>query len=79
MFPFKVKEFTFQTRLNNEQLKERLAIQIRTTKTFAGSTSQRLHDTISNNKGIVEVKDSSYRNSFRPVVVFKWSSSIKGL
>jgi len=79
MLPFKARKFSFQTMLNDEQLKERLKTQIHTTNIFSIGKASGLYGTISNNEGIVSVTDGSYRNSFRPVIVFKWSSDIKGI
>ena len=56
MLPFKARKFSFQTMLNDEQLKERLKTQIHTTNIFSIGKISGLYGTISNNKGIVGVR-----------------------
>ena len=75
MFPFKTKDFTFQTDLTVEQLQERLVTNVHKWKPFSISKDGQLYGTINSNSGTIELGQSFQRNSFRPVVVFNWTKN----
>lgn len=75
MFPFKTKEFSFQSDLTIEQLQNRLKTSISKQKLISIKKDGKLYGKINGNKAIIELGQSFQRNSFRPVVVFKWTSS----
>jgi hypothetical protein len=74
MFPFKTKQFSFQTNLTIEQLQDLLSTKVRKRKLISISTDGELYGTVNNKGATIELGQSFQRNSFRPVVAFKWSS-----
>ena len=72
MFPFKTRKFFIQTDLTIEQLQDRLVTTIAKRKIISIKTDGQLYGTINDDNAIVELGQSFQRNSFRPVVVFKW-------
>ena len=70
MFPFKTKNFTFQTDLTVEQLQERFVTNVHKWKLLSINKDGQLYGTIKRNSGTMELGQSFQRNSFRPVVVF---------
>jgi hypothetical protein len=75
MFPFKTKQFSFQTDLTVEQLQDRLTARVRKWKLVSLNKDGQLYGKISDNSAIIELGQSFQRNSFRPVVVFKWTKN----
>ena len=75
MFPFKTKQFSFQTDLTVEQLQERLTVKVRKRKLFSISEDGQFYGIINRKGATIEVGQSFQRNSFRPVVVFSWTKS----
>jgi hypothetical protein len=75
MFPFKTKEFTFQTDLTVEELHERLTTRVRKWKALSIHTDGQLYGTINKCSAKIELGQSFQRNSFRPVVVFRWTNN----
>ena len=74
MFPFKTKAFSFETELTVEALQQRLATSVRKSKAFFIHTDGKLYGTINDHSATIELGQSFQRNSFRPVVVFKWTN-----
>ena len=75
MFPFKTKQFSFDINLTEEQLHSRLAEKVRKWKFFSINEDGQLYGTINNSGATIELRQSFRRNSFRPVVVFKWKEN----
>ena len=75
MFPFKTKEFSFESNLSIEELQERLETLVYKNKLISIKVDGQLYGRINGNKAIIEIGQSFRRNSFRPVVVFKWTNS----
>ena len=75
MFPFKTKQFSFQTHLTVEQLQDRLTARVRQWKLVSINKDGQLYGTISDSSAAIELGQSFQRNSFRPVVVFKWTKT----
>lgn len=61
-----------------EQLKERLTTKVTKWKAFSLKEDGQLYGIIKNNNAILEVGQKSYRNSFRPVVIFQWTQTLSG-
>jgi len=73
MFPFKTKEFSFYTDLTVEQLRDRLITRVCRWKLISINKDGQLYGTVNDSSATIELGQSFQRNSFRPVVVFKWS------
>ena len=73
MFPFKTKQFFFQTDLTIEQLQERLTSNVGKWRLLSINKDGQLYGTLNDSSATIELGQSFQRNSFRPVVVFKWT------
>lgn len=74
MFPFKTKEFSFQTELTVEELQQRLATRVRKWRLLSIHHDGQLYGTINSRSATIELGQCLQRNSFRPVVVFNWTN-----
>ena len=75
MFPFKTKQFSFQIDLPVEQLRDHLTTKVQKWKLISIDKDGQLYGTINGNNARIELGQSFLRNSFRPVVVFKWTKN----
>ena len=58
MFPFKTKEFSFQTDLTVEELEQRLATRVRKWKLLSIHTDGQLYGTINGHSATIELGQS---------------------
>ena len=58
MFPFKTKQFSFQTDLTVEQLKDRLTTHVRKWKPFSISKDGQLYGTLNDSSATIELGQS---------------------
>lgn len=75
MFPFKTKEFLIHTELTAAQLKEKLKRNVSKRKLIQISKDGEFYGTINDSRATIEPGKNFLRNSFRPVVVFKWTEN----
>ena len=79
MFPFKTKEFLYKTNLTVEEFNARLTTKVNKCEPLSFKEDGQLYGIIKNNNAILELGQKSYRNSFRPVIVFQWIETQSGV